>query len=119
MNTNAPSLDIAVLHRCDKKRQGGGIALYVSDKLEFQGAMCGSKELESLLVNNVQLRLHIGLCYWSPANSAVLHGLHSILKCLGTIILSSFVLIGYFNLVFYIPQHPLFVNYLAFYTVLY
>lgn len=37
--------------RCDRNRHGGGIALFISDKLEFQVTMCRPRELEFLLVS--------------------------------------------------------------------
>ena len=37
--------------RCDRNRHGGGVALFISEKLEFQVTMCGPKELEFLLVS--------------------------------------------------------------------
>ena len=87
--------------------------MYVSDKLEFQVTMCGSREVEFLLisvhnVNNAQQRLHIGLWYRPPANSVALDDLQSVLESLDTSILFSFVLLGDFNIDFYNPQHPLF-----------
>ena len=56
------------LIRHDRNRNGGGIALYISNKLEFQVTMCGPSGLEFLLlsvhnVNNTHCRLYIGVWY--------------------------------------------------------
>ena len=73
--------------RCDRNRHGGGVALFISDKLEYQVTMCGPNELEFLLVsvhstNNVNEKVYIGLWYRPPANSAALDDLYSIFESL-------------------------------------
>ena len=99
--------------RCDRNRHGGGVALFISEKLEFQVTMCGPKELEFLLVsvynvNNANERVYVGLWYRPPDNMAVLDDLYSILESLYISVFSSFVLLGDFNINFYNQQHPLF-----------
>ena len=120
LNPNALFLDIAVL---GVMRHGCGVALYVSDKLEFQVTMCGSRELEFLCisvhnVNNAQQRLHIGLWYRPPANSVTLGDLQSVLESQDTSILSNFALLGDFNIYFITHRIHFVVSYPAFYTVL-
>ena len=50
VNQSSPSLDTSCV-RCDRNRHGGGVALFISDKLEYQVTMCGPNELEFLLVS--------------------------------------------------------------------
>ena len=74
--------------RCDRNRHGGGVALFISDQLEYQVTMCGPNELEFLLVsvhntNNVNEKVYIGLWYRPPANSAALDDLYSIFEMFG------------------------------------
>ena len=66
--------------RCDRNRHGGGIALYISNKFEFQVTMCGPKELEFLLVslhniNNAHQKVYIGLWYRPPDKNTALDDL--------------------------------------------
>ena len=68
--------------RCDRNRHGGGVALFISDKLECQVTLCGPKELECLLVsvfstNNVNEKVYLGLWYRPPSNSGALDDLYS------------------------------------------
>ena len=54
--------------RCDRNRHGGGVAVYISENLEFQVIMCGPSGLEFLLVsvhnvNNAHRKLYIGVWY--------------------------------------------------------
>ena len=70
--------------RCDRNRHGGGVPLFISDKLEYQVTMCGPNELEFLLVsvhstNNVNEEV---LMDRPPTNSAALDDLHSIFESL-------------------------------------
>ena len=64
--------------RCGRNRHDGEVALFISDKLEYQVP----NELEFLLVsvhstNNVNEEVYIGLWYRPPANSATLNDLYS------------------------------------------
>ena len=96
--------------RCDRNRHGGGVALFISDKLEYQVTMCGPNELEFLLVsvhstNNVNKKVYIGLWYQPPANSAALDDLYSIFESL--------------DMTFVITTIHFLASYLVFYKVLY
>ena len=84
--------------------------MFISDKLEFNITMVGPDGLEFLLVSvqNANNKVYIGLWYRPPANSESLDVLYSILESLDVRILSSFVLLGDFNVDFYNHQHPLF-----------
>ena len=60
--------------RYDRHRHGGGVAMFLSDKLESHVVLC---DLEFLLVsvhnaNNVRQKVHIGLWYRLLDNYAVL-----------------------------------------------
>ena len=104
--------------RCDSNRHGGGVALFISDKLEYQVTMCGRNELEFLLVcvhstNNVSEKVDIGLWYRPPANSAALNDLYSIFESLDISVFSSFILLGDFNIDFCNHHHPLFSRFAA------
>ena len=81
-----------------------------TDKLEFNITMVGPDGLEFLLVSvqNANNKVYIGLWYRPPANSESLDVLYSILESLDVRILSSFVLLGDFNVDFHNHQHPLF-----------
>ncbi len=64
--------------------------------------------------------LCIGLWYRPPANYTALDNLHSVMESLDATILSSFVLLGNFNIDFCNQRHPLFCKLTSFfYTVLY
>ena len=107
--------------RCDRNRHGGAVALFISDKLEYQVTMCGPNELEFLLVtvhstNNVNKKVYIGLWYWPPANSAALDDLYSIFESLDISVFSSFILLGDFNIDFCNHHHPLFSKLSSFFT---
>ena len=62
--------------RCDRNRHGGGVVLFISDKLEFNIAMVGPDGLEFLLVS-VNNKVYIGLWYRPPANSESVDVLYS------------------------------------------
>ena len=99
--------------RCDRNRHGGGIALYISNEFEFLVTMCGPKELEFLLVslhniNNAHQKVYIGLWYRPPDKNMALDDLYSVIENLDVAILSSFVLLGDFNIDFCKQSHPLF-----------
>ena len=99
--------------RCDRNRHGGGVAVYISENLEFQVIMCGPSGLEFLLVsvhnvNNAHRKLYIGVWYRPPANNTALDDLYSVLESLDPTVLSNFVLLGDFNIDFYNHNHPLF-----------
>jgi len=72
--------------------------------------MAGPNELELLLVSirNANNKVYIGLWYRPPANFESLNVLYSILESLDVRFLSSFILLGGFNVDFYNHQHPLF-----------
>ena len=94
-------------------RHGGGIALYISNEFEFLVTMCGPKELEFLLVslhniNNAHQKVYIGLWYRPPDKNTALDGLYSVIENLDVALLSSFVLLGDFNIDFCKQSHPLF-----------
>ena len=98
-------------YSCVRNRHGGGVALFISDKLEYQVTMCGPNELEFLLVsvhstNNVNEKVYIGLWYRPPANSAALDDLYSIFESLDISVFSSFILLGDFNIDFCNHHHP-------------
>ena len=59
-------------------------------------------------MNNPNEKLNIGLWYRPPANSSALDILYSTLESLDVSFLSSFVLLGDFNIDFYNTGHPLF-----------
>ena len=89
-----------------------GVALYISDKLDFQVTMCGLNGLEFILisvhnVNNVHCRLYTGVWYQPPANYTALDHLYSVMETLDATVLSSFVLMGDFNIIFCDQKHPL------------
>ena len=68
--------------RCYRNRYGGGVALFISDKLEFEVAMCGPRELEFLLVSVYSTNnegVYIGLWYQPTSNSTALDDLYSVL----------------------------------------
>ena len=99
--------------RYDRDRHGGGVALYISNKLEFQVTMRGPKGLEFLLVsvhsvNNAHRKVYVGVWYRPPANLTALDDLYSIFESLDATVLSSFVLLGDFNIDFCNQKHPLF-----------
>lgn len=99
--------------RCDRNRHGGGIALFISNNFEFQVTMLGPRELEFLLVslhnvNNAHQKVHIGLWYRPPDKNTALDDLYSVIENLDVGILSSFVLLGDFNIDFCKQHHPLF-----------
>ena len=98
--------------------------MYISNKFEFQVTMCGPKELECLLVslhnaNNTNQKVYIGLWYRPPDKNTALDDLYSVIENLDVSILSSFVLLGDFNIDFCKQNHPLFLSYLFLYRVLY
>ena len=84
--------------------------MFISDKLEFNITMVGPNGLEFLLVSvkNANSKVYIGVWYCPPANSESLDDLYSILESLDVRFLSSFVLLGDFNVDFSNHQHPLF-----------
>ena len=91
--------------RYDRNRHGGGVALFISNKLEFQVTMSGPNGLEFLLVsihnaNNAHHKVYIGLWYRPPADYTALDNLYSILESLDAAVLSRFVLLGDFNIDF-------------------
>ena len=99
--------------RCDRDGHGGGVALYVSENLEYDVVLNGPSGIEFLLttvcrMNNPNEKLNIGLWYRPPANSSALDILYSTLESLDVSFLSSFVLLGDFNIDFYNTGHPLF-----------
>jgi len=99
--------------RCDRNKHGGGVALYISNDLEFQLLLHGPNELEFLLisvhsVNSPNQKTHIGLWYRLPANNDALDKLFLLLVKLGAGVFSNFVLIGDFNIDFYNQRHFLF-----------
>ena len=111
--------------RCDRNRHGGGVALFISDKLEYQVTMCRQNELEFLLVsvhstNNVNEKVYIGLWYRPPANSAALDDLYSIFESLDISVFSSFIYSWeILILTFVITTIHFLASYLVFYRVLY
>ena len=99
--------------RLDRNRHGGGVALFISNKLEFQVTMYGPCGLEFLVVsihnaNNTQRKFHVGVWYRPPADYRALDVLYSVLETLDPKVLSSFVLLGDFNIDFCNQRHPLF-----------
>ena len=111
--------------KTDKEvEHGGGIALYISNEFEFLVTMCGPKELEFLLVslhnthniNNAHQKVYIGLWYRPPDKNTALDDLYSVIENLDVAILSSFVLLGDFNIDFCKQSHPLFSKLSIFFT---
>jgi len=71
--------------RCDRDRHGGGVALFISDKLGYEVTMSGPDGLEFLLVsvhgvNNNHNKVYVGIWYRPPANSAAIDTLYSVLE---------------------------------------
>ena len=80
--------------RCYRNRHGGGVALFISNKLEFNTIMAGPNELELLLVSiqNANDKVYIGLWYRPPANFESLDALY----CIWKVWISDFYLVLYF-----------------------
>ena len=100
--------------RCDRNRHGGGVALLISDKLEYKVTLCEPKEMlvSVFSTNNVNEKVYIGLWYWPPSNSGALDNLYSTFESLDISIFSSFILLGDFNIDFCNHHHPLFSKFL-------
>ena len=71
-----PILNACTIHgyrcvRCDRNRHGGGVALFISEKLEFNITMVGPDGLEFLLISvqNANNKVYIGVWYRPPENS--------------------------------------------------
>ena len=101
--------------RCDRDGRGGGVALYISENLEYDVVLNGPNESEFMLttvyrVSNLNEKFNIGLWYRPPANSSSLDILYSTLESLNISFLSSFVLLGDFNIDFLNTGHPLFLK---------
>ena len=104
------------VHRLDRNRHGGGIALYVHDSLSCKVLLQGGPHnLEFLALSvtrtsvSVSNKFCICLFYRPPSSPAfIFDNLCTTLQMVNPAQFSTFILLGDFNVNFCNPQHPLF-----------
>ena len=97
--------------RQDRNRHGGGVAIYVNNALSFKVLLCGSSDLE-LIVISLQTGRHgntcVGVFYRPPSSpSSIFDTLSNCLFSIDHIYFYKFLLLVDFNVNIANPDHPL------------
>jgi len=104
--------------RHDRNGHGGGVLMFINNKLSFTVLSCGPNELEfmAITVHYPHCTNKCTVCvFYRPPSSppAVLEALHCELEFIDPSLFSNFVLVGDFNINFLNTSHPLLVLYLS------
>lgn len=89
--------------RCDRDTRGGGVAVFVNTNFDHQVLLSKPDGLEFLLVavhknQCVNTKVHIGLWYRPPSDSAALDTLYNLLGKIEGNKLTNLILLGDFNI---------------------